>query len=369
MNTFCTTALSLLAATLATQATAQITFYENDNFQGRSFTTERAVNDFSRNGFNDRASSMVVVGERWEVCENNRFSGRCVVLRPGRYPSLNAMSLNDQVSSTRPVAPNARVSDNRYAPAPAAAQVVFYEREDFSGRSFTADREIEDLSRYGFNDRASSAVVFGDRFEVCVDSRFNGQCVVLLPGRYPSLANMGMKDRMSSVRAIDWNSRVDDVRHAPTPTAVYDNRRRNDERLFSADVTSVRAVVAVAGQRCWTEREKVVQNQEGPNVGAAVAGALIGGILGHQVGGGSGKDLATVGGAVAGAAVGVNVARNNANQQVNTQNVQRCVNEPSQARAAYWDVSYNFRGQEHRVQMTSAPGSTISVNAQGEPRS
>lgn len=49
---------------------------------------------------------------------------------------------------------------------------------------------------------------------------------------------------------------------------------------------------------------------------------------------------------------------------------QRCVNDPGQARPAYWDVTYNFiRGQDHRVQMTSAPGDTISVNVKGEPRS
>jgi uncharacterized protein YcfJ len=113
----------------------------------------------------------------------------------------------------------------------------------------------------------------------------------------------------------------------------------------------------------------VVQNQGGPNIGAALAGALIGGVLGHQVGDGRGKDLATAGGAVAGAALGSNIGRNNAGQQVSTQDVQRCVNEPSQDRPAYWDVSYNFRGQEHRVQMTHAPGPTVSVNAQGEPRS
>ena len=112
----------------------------------------------------------------------------------------------------------------------------------------------------------------------------------------------------------------------------------------------------------------MVENRDGNKVGGAIAGALIGGILGHQVGGGAGKDLATVGGAVAGAAVGSNLARNSGGQEVRTQDVQRCVNEPSQAHPAYWDVSYTFRGQQHRVQMMSAPGSTITVNSQGEPR-
>ncbi len=365
MNTFLKKTLTVLAVAIATHASAQVTIYENNNFQGRSFTTERPINNFSRNGFNDRASSIMVSGGRWEACEDIRFSGRCVVLRPGRYPSLGAMGLNDQISSVRPLARNARVTDDRFAPAPATAQVVFYEGENFGGRTFTANQPVTDFSRVGFNDRASSVVVFGDRWEACTDSRFSGQCVILQPGRYPSLAAMGMNDRVSSARTVNWNSRIEESRYAPAPTPVYDNRRRDAEPLFEASVTSVRAIVGTSGQRCWMEREQVVNRGE-PNVGGAIAGALIGGILGHQVGGGSGKDLATVGGVVAGAAVGANAGRNNT--QAGTQNVQRCANDPGQARAAYWDVTYNFRGQDHTVQMTQPPGATITVNGRGEPR-
>jgi uncharacterized protein YcfJ len=92
---------------------------------------------------------------------------------------------------------------------------------------------------------------------------------------------------------------------------------------------------------------------------------LLGGILGHQVGGGTGKDLATAGGAIAGAAIGANV--NGGTPQAATQDVRRCETVPNQ-RPQYWDVTYNFRGQEHRVQMTAPPGPTVTVNAQGEPR-
>ena len=251
----------------------------------------------------------------------------------------------------------------------AQAQVTIYENNDFQGRSFTTQRQVNDFARSGFNDRASSIVVTSERWEVCEDIRFGGQCVVLRPGRYPSLAAMGVNDRLSSVRTVEWNARVEDNRFAPPPEAVYDNRRRNKERLFEANVNSVRAVMAVAGQRCWMEREPVTQNRQESNVGGAIVGGLLGGILGHQVGGGVGKGLATAGGAIAGAAMGAQVGRDGNGQNTSTQNVQRCTNDPGQARPAYWDVSYNFRGQDHRVQMTSPPGATIIVNAQGEPRS
>jgi uncharacterized protein YcfJ len=145
---------------------------------------------------------------------------------------------------------------------------------------------------------------------------------------------MGLNNRISSVRIIKKNVRIDESRYAPAPTALYDGRRRNQERLYQAKVTSVRAVVGPAEQRCWIQREQVSQAQGNASVSQAIAG-----ILGYQV------DAA----------------------QPQYQDVQRCATTPSQ-RPDHWDVTYNFRGQEHRLQMTSPPGTTITVNGQGEPR-
>jgi uncharacterized protein YcfJ len=358
MKTVLKSALAATALIISAQAAADVTFYERENFRGRSFTTDRPVGSFERFGFNDRASSAIVRGDPVEVCDAVRFSGRCAVLRPGSYPSLAAMGLNDRVSSVREAARN--------APPPvansSAPQITFYERENFRGRTFTTDKQVGNLERFGFNDRASSAVVLGDRWEVCEDARFNGRCRVLRPGSYPSLAAMGMGRSISSVREVDRNARFDDSRYAPAPLAAYDNRRRDNERVYEANVTSVRAVVATPEKRCWVEQEQVQDRKY--NVPGAVIGAVIGGVLGHQVGSGRGNDVATVGGAVAGGAVGANVGRG----QTTTQDVQRCENVPGQAQADYWDVTYNFRGQEHRVQMTTPPGSTVLVNDRGEPR-
>lgn len=249
----------------------------------------------------------------------------------------------------------------------AAAQVTFYEGEGFEGRSFTAQEQVGNFERLGFNDRASSALVARDRWQVCEDARFEGRCVVLRPGRYPSLAAMGLDNRISSARKVSGNARISEDRYAPAPVASRDYRRRNDERLYEANVTSVRAVVGPPEQRCWVERERVAQDRGEANVPGAIAGAVIGGILGHQVGSGRGQDVATVGGAVAGGAIGANVGRDRGEPQ-GYQDVQHCESVPSEARADYWDVTYDFRGMEHRVQMTAPPGRTVTVNEQGEPR-
>jgi uncharacterized protein YcfJ len=250
----------------------------------------------------------------------------------------------------------------------ALAQVTFYEGEGFQGRSFTTQTAVRNFQRFGFNDRASSVVVRSARWEVCQDAGFRGRCVVLRPGQYASLAAMGLNDRVSSVRTVGRNARIDDGRYAPPPVVERDYRRRGNERLYQAPVTSVRAVVGPPEQRCWIEREQVVQERGDSRVPGAIFGAVIGGILGHQIGGGTGRDLATVGGAVAGAAVGANVGRDRGAPQTVSRDVQRCSSVPSRAQPDYWDVTYSFRGKEHRVQLTAPPGPTVTVNRDGEPR-
>ncbi len=75
-------ALAVAGLVMVTQVAAQVTFYEHDGFAGRSFTTQGRVRNLASAGFNDSASSVVVRSDRWEVCEDVRFKGRCVVLRP-----------------------------------------------------------------------------------------------------------------------------------------------------------------------------------------------------------------------------------------------------------------------------------------------
>jgi uncharacterized protein YcfJ len=113
------TAVALtVTAILAGHAAAEVTFYQRDSFGGRAFTTYSPISDLARYGLNDRASSVIVDRQRYEVCEDAGYRGHCVILRPGSYPSLAAMGLNNQVSSVRPIAWNVRVDDHRYAPPP-----------------------------------------------------------------------------------------------------------------------------------------------------------------------------------------------------------------------------------------------------------
>jgi uncharacterized protein YcfJ len=236
----------------------------------------------------------------------------------------------------------------------ASAGVTFYENDGYRGRAFTTERQVRNFERVGFS----------GRWEVCTDAQFGGSCAVLRRGSYDSLRTLGLNDRISSVRPVSRNAQYD---NEPVPLAQpdYQYRRRANERVYEAPVTSVRAVMGTPEQRCWVEREQVSDGGNNANIGGGIVGAIIGGVLGHQVGGGRGKDVATAVGAVAGGAIGANAGSNSGGSY--SRDVQRC-RETASGRPAYWDVTYNYRGREHSAQMSSEPGRTIYVNANGEPR-
>lgn len=253
------------------------------------------------------------------------------------------------------------------AAAPAAAQLTFYEDDNFQGRQFNTNRAVSNFPAIGFNDRASSIVVTGSRWEVCDDVAYGGQCVVLRKGSYPSLREMGLNDRISSVRPVRDNQSVADERYGPAAPAPSPWSKRPGEQLFEAPVSEVRAVMGAAEQRCWMEREDVaVEKKTNSNVPGALLGAVLGGVIGHQIGGGTGRDIATVGGAVAGGVVGSRVGSDG--RKVESREVQRCTDATNQRGPDHWNVVYSFRGQQHQAQLKQPPGATITVNAQGEPR-
>ena len=218
----------------------------------------------------------------------------------------------------------------------AAAQVTLYEDEGFRGRFLTAEGTVPDFYRYGFNDRAASAVVSNGRWEACENAGFQGRCMILSPGHYPSLAASGMSWRISSVRPVA-DARIGYVAPpaavvaTPAPVVAQPTYVRPEDQRFDARVISVRAIMNAPGQQqqCWVEKEKI-----GP---LELPGAIIGGI-GDALGG---KQRQTY--------------------------FEHCATVPTGAQLQYWDVTYEFRGIQRHTQMAASPGATIAVNGNGEP--
>jgi uncharacterized protein YcfJ len=316
-------------------------------------------------GFNDKASSVTVSGQPWEICDDIGFRGHCIVLRPGDYPTLREMGMGNRISSARQINPRLRYDEGRYAPLLPTPQITLYDKENFQGRTFNAGSDIVSLQRFDFNDKTSSLAVTGGRWEVCEDSAFHGRCIVVRPGRYATLHGSGLDNRISSVRLVQPGALIEDARYAPLPVmGPAQWQPRPEEAMFQAPVVSSRAVYATGQQNhCWVSHDEVTHDQQRDNrLGGAVIGGLLGGIIGHQIGD---SNAATVGGALGGAAVGAAIGNN---VHIGGQDVQHCEASQVQGPPEYWDTTYNWKGVQHHVQTSAAPGTNVSVNEYGEPR-
>jgi len=275
---------------------------------------------------------------------------------PGRDPALDDARLSLDAARRNP-------------------QVAMYASAEFDQAAATL-RQAEDLAANGgrYNDAHQLAVLANQRAVAAQDvARLRSEQAALVAQRTATDARIqaDVTQRQAAaaqLQAAEAQRQADQAQLlAAAAPAAYDYRRRPNEPLYEAPVTSVRAVVGPPQQRCWVERQVVDTGSPGINVPGAVVGGVVGGVLGHQIGSGRGQDLATGIGAAGGAVVGANVGRDAAGT-VYTQDVQRCATVSTPSAVDYWDVTYNFGGYEHHVQTTTPPGRTILVNGQGEPR-
>lgn len=231
----------------------------------------------------------------------------------------------------------------------ALAQVTFYENDDYGGRRFSSNQSVANFMDHGYNDRASSIVVTSQTWEVCENTQYSGQCVLLRPGNYPSLRAMGLNDRVSSVRLVVADTRNNDPRAAPVP-APLGWQGPNAGRSFRTNVTSVRGIFGARDQRCWVSPAEAEQARGDLN------------LPGRRNDGNDPR----------------NDPRNDgrADEQnrfregspVAVRNLPHCTSVPQVRGSDYWEVSYSFRGRQHHVQMHDLPDSTIVVDRRGEPR-
>lgn len=188
--------LCLGAAGFAAHA-AEVTLYEHPGFEGRQLTVRATAANFSTIGFNDRASSAVVVSGVWEFCSDAEFRGYCQTFGRGEYPRLDPR-LEDRVSSVRETSPTAQSGPpNGYG----QGAIQLFGQPEFGGRDLQLTGDAAELASRGFNNRASSVVVTTGTWELCSDVEFRGTCRRYAPGRYPELG-FEMTKEISSARLV-----------------------------------------------------------------------------------------------------------------------------------------------------------------------
>ena len=138
-----------------------VCFYENINYSGPYFCTNANANN-PLVEMNDRISSIRVFGNaEVTVYQDRDFEGRSRTFASDMN-DLRRDGWNDAISSVR-VRPGAASADRWGRPAVPANGACFYEDTNFRGQSFCVPRgaTYSALPR-GFNDRISSVRVFGN---------------------------------------------------------------------------------------------------------------------------------------------------------------------------------------------------------------
>jgi beta/gamma crystallin len=227
--------LGLCAAAAAGAADIQI--FTAPHFTGAEITLRGETPDVSGLGsFHEQAASLVLNG-RWEVCTQPEYRGDCVVLGPGRYPTL-AAPIHHRIGSLRPLGAviaeqqqqrreeRAAIEESRREqlrredemrreqlrrderialeqsrrdrPRYSQGALDLFPDREFRGRPVRMQRDAVSLD--GIGDRAASLVIHSGTWELCSEPRFQGRCRTFEPGRYATLGRL--EDRIASVRQV-----------------------------------------------------------------------------------------------------------------------------------------------------------------------
>ena len=78
----CIAVLGAVLSGTSVAAAQDILFFERPDFNGRRFAATQSVSNLADQGFNDRASSVVVRSGTWQLCSDAYFRGRSLTTRP-----------------------------------------------------------------------------------------------------------------------------------------------------------------------------------------------------------------------------------------------------------------------------------------------
>ena len=168
-----------------------ITVFTERNFQGRTTFSREDVDDLELLGLNDKISSIRIgPGERWEICEQARYKGRCIIVS-GNEPDLETKSFNDLISSMR------RVYGEpvpRGGPLSESDDIVIFDRTNYRGRSTNYKVSNPSISNTG-----RSVMIGTGLWELCKGKNYSAGCVTL-DRSVPDLGVYNMRNRALSIR-------------------------------------------------------------------------------------------------------------------------------------------------------------------------
>ncbi|XP_073349443.1 uncharacterized protein [Pagrus major] len=178
---------------------SKITFYEDRNFQGRSYECMSDCPDMS--SYLNRCHSCRVERGCFMVYDRTNFMGNQYFLRRGEYSDyMSMMGMSDCIKSCRMI-PMHRGS----------YRIRIYEREQFQGQMHELMEDCENvMERFSMSNFMSCNVMEG-HWLMYEQPHFRGRMMYMRPGEYRSFMSMGMSSMrfMSMRRIMDSSVNVD----------------------------------------------------------------------------------------------------------------------------------------------------------------
>jgi hypothetical protein len=173
---------------------AHTILFEHRNFRGAHkhvFNFELDLGAREDNFFDNRTSSVAVIDGSIRVFWDKNFQGAHRVVLGGLYPWVDDIGVvNDEISSLGAT----RMSPNPPG-LPVDAHIILFEHKNFRGAHkhvLGPESNLDARDDNFFNDRASSLVVLRGNWELCRHKDFASSAVVLGPGRYPWVGDVGL---------------------------------------------------------------------------------------------------------------------------------------------------------------------------------
>eukprot|EP00066_Takifugu_rubripes_P016661 XP_011605927.1 PREDICTED: gamma-crystallin M3-like isoform X1 [Takifugu rubripes] len=185
----------------------KIIFYEERNFQGRSYECMSDCSDMS--SYLSRCQSCKVESGCFMVYERPNFMGNQHFMKRGDYAdNMSMMGMRDCIRSCRMIPMWMIFLLILFKPKQqhrGQFRMKIYERENFSGQMNELTDDCENIQdRYRMSDCMSSQVLDG-HWLLYEQPHFRGRMMYLRPGEYRSFRDQGMSTNkfMSMRRIID----------------------------------------------------------------------------------------------------------------------------------------------------------------------
>ncbi|KAM4601714.1 gamma-crystallin M3-like isoform 2-T2 [Polymixia lowei] len=168
-----------------------IIFYEDRNFQGRSYETSSDCPELT--SFLSRCNSCRVESGCFMVYDRSNFMGNQYFVRRGEYSDQQRMGMSDCIRSCRMI-PMHR----------GQFRIRLYERENFGGQMHELMDDCDNMTeRYRMSDCQSCNVMDG-HWLMYEQPNYRGRMMYMRPGEYRNMREMGASNAMkfNSLRRI-----------------------------------------------------------------------------------------------------------------------------------------------------------------------